>query len=76
LEEHDKIRKDRDKKGEQGGTKQSIGNISVEQVTAVIGAMQKVPTTVTFSDESSATPASTQAENAFRGKEGAKKKRD
>lgn len=76
FEERDKIRKDRDKKGEQGGTKRSIGDISVEQVTAIIGAMQKVPTTVTFSDESSATPPSTQAGNAFGGKEGAKKKRD
>jgi hypothetical protein len=37
---------------------------------------QKVPTTVTFSDESSKTSPNSQAGNAFGGKEGAKKKCD
>jgi hypothetical protein len=36
YEERDKIRKERDKKGEQGGTKRTISDISVEQVTAII----------------------------------------
>jgi hypothetical protein len=43
YEEHDKICKERDKKSKQGGSKRTIGNISVEHVTAIIGAMQQAP---------------------------------
>ena len=41
FEEHDKIRKECDKKGEPSGTKRVISDISVEHVTAIIGAMQQ-----------------------------------
>jgi hypothetical protein len=78
YEERDKIRKERDKKGEQGGTKRSIGDISVEHVTAIIGAMQQVPSVVSTEDSITAneTTTSNQAGNAFGGKASAKKMRE
>jgi hypothetical protein len=75
YEERDKICKERDKKGEQGGTKRTIGNISVEPVTAIIGAMQQAPS-VTSTNESATTHETTlsnQAGNAFVGKASSKK---
>lgn len=76
FEERDKIRKDRDKKGEQGGTKRTIGDLSVEQVTAIIGAMQQqIPPAPSVADDtSSETTLDKQAGNAFGGKESARKK--
>ena len=41
FKEHDKIHKECDKKGEPGGTKPIIGDISIEHVTAIISAMQQ-----------------------------------
>jgi hypothetical protein len=73
FEERDKIRKERDKKGEQGGTKRTVGDISVEHVTAIIGAMQQSQATETTDDTE--TTSNTQAGNAFGGKANAKKTR-
>jgi hypothetical protein len=73
FEERDKIRKERDKKGEQGGTKRTVGDISVEHVTAIIGAMQQSQATETTDDTE--TTSHTQAGNAFGGKASAKKAR-
>lgn len=73
FEERDKIRKARDKKGEQGGTKdakRSIGDLSVEQFQAIIGAISKEPSTAESEAE---TPKTNNAGNAFGGKEGAKR---
>jgi hypothetical protein len=77
YEERDKIRKERDKKGEQGGTKRTIDDISVEHVTAIIGAMQQVPSIVITKDSvaTNETTPSNQAGNAFGGKARAKKMR-
>jgi hypothetical protein len=70
IRERDKIRKERDKKGEQGGTKRTISDISVEQVTAIISAIQNNAPSATE------TTHSTQAGNAFGGKAGIKKMRE
>jgi hypothetical protein len=78
FEERDKIRKERDKKGEQGGTKRTIGDISVDHVTAIIGAMQQTPAASTDDTEEAAqtpTTSNTQAGNAFGGKASVKKSR-
>ena len=77
YEERDKIRKERDKRGEQGGTKRTIGDISVDHVTAIIGAMQQVPSVVSTEDSvtTNQTTPSNQAGNAFGGKASAKKTR-
>jgi hypothetical protein len=76
YEERDKIRKERDKKGEQGGTKRTIGDISVEHVTAIIGAMQQAPSVVSTKDSivTNETTPSNQAGNSFGGKEASAKK--
>ena len=43
YEERDKIRKDRDKKGEQGGTKRNVSEMTTKQLTAaIISSIQKV----------------------------------
>jgi hypothetical protein len=74
FEQRDKIRKERDKRGEQGGSKRSIGDLSVEQFTAIISAVNsdhlKVATTETTDHNSSGS-----AGNAFGGKEAAKRAR-
>jgi len=74
FEERDKIRKERDRKGEQGGSKRSIGDLSVEQITAaIISAVKNDPDpTATGSTTHSNTPGNN-AGNAFGGKEGAKR---
>jgi hypothetical protein len=42
YEERDKIRKERDKKGEQGGSKQTISEMTTKQLTtAIISSLQK-----------------------------------
>ena len=74
FEERDKIRKDRDSKGEQGGTKRNISDISVDQVTAIISALQKGTTST--DDDTRTTPPNNQAGNAFGGKEGARKRKN
>ncbi|KAI2496262.1 hypothetical protein MHU86_18266 [Fragilaria crotonensis] len=77
FEERDKIRKERDRKGEQGGSKRSISEMTTKQLTtAIISSIQKA----TASDDSSisttpSTPkkSNTQAGNSFGGKESAKR---
>jgi hypothetical protein len=74
FEERDKIRKERDKKGEQGGTKRSIGDLSVEQFTAIISAAKSdQATNNNESTEANTTTQGNNAGNAFGGKEAAKR---
>jgi hypothetical protein len=77
YEERDKIRKEHDKKGEQGGTKRTIGDISAEHVTAIIGAMQQAPSVASTKESATTheTATSNQAGNAFGGKASTKKMR-
>jgi hypothetical protein len=75
FEERDKIRKERDKKGEPGGTKRVIGDISVEHVTAIIGAMQQAQSAIP-TEETELTSNTTQAGNSFGGKASVKKSRN
>jgi hypothetical protein len=70
FEEHYKIRKERDKKGEQGGSKRSIGDLSVEQFTAIISAVKSDQATADATDSNT---SSGNAGNAFGGKEAAKR---
>ena len=74
FEERDKIRKEHDKKGEPGGTKHNIGNISIEHVTAIIGAMQQVQSASPM-EETKLTSNPTQAGNSFGRKANVKKSR-
>jgi hypothetical protein len=73
FEERDKIRKERDKKGEQGGSKRSIGDLSVEQFTAIISAVKSDQATVATADSTDTSTSGNNAGNAFGGKEGAKR---
>ena len=78
FEDRDKIRKERDKKGEQGGTastKRAVGELSVEQFTAIISAVrQDAPTTtVITTDSSDSSNSGNNAGNAFGGTESAKR---
>jgi hypothetical protein len=76
FEERDKIRKDCDKKGEPGGTnKRTIGDISVEQVTVIIGAIQQHNAAADTAESTTPITSNNQAGNAFGGREGAKKQR-
>jgi hypothetical protein len=76
FEERDKIRKDHDNKGEPGGTtKCTIGDISVEHVTAIIGAIQKHNAETDTAESTTPKTSNNKAGNAFGGKEGAKKQR-
>jgi uncharacterized membrane protein YgcG len=72
FEDRDKIRKERDKKGEQGGSKRSIGDLSVEQFTAIISAVKSDQVTVATAASTDTNTSSGNAGNAFGGKEGAK----
>jgi hypothetical protein len=74
FEERDKIRKDRDKKGQPGGTKRTMSEVSAEQITAIIGAIQQVPSTPS-TEQKNGTSATTQAGNAFGGRANIKKLR-
>jgi hypothetical protein len=74
FEERDKIRKERDKKGEQGGSKRSIGDLSVEQFTAaIISAVKSDQATNTTTESTDTSTSGNNAGNAFGGKEGAKR---
>ena len=75
FEERDKVRKERDKKGEQGGTKRSIGDMSVEQFTAIISAVKNDQSTVNTADSTDTSASGNNAGNAFGGKEAAKRTR-
>jgi hypothetical protein len=72
FEERDKIRKERDKKGEQGGSKQSIGDLWVEQFTAIISAVKSNQAMVATADSTDTNTSISNAGNTFGGKEGAK----
>ena len=75
YEERDKIRKERDKKGEQGGSKRTISEMTTKQLTtALISSIQKVveKQESANSDEAPKKP-DTQAGNAFGGRKGAKR---
>lgn len=76
YEERDKIRKERDKKGEQGGTKRNASDISVNQAAAIIAALQNNPTSETSPSGSSEETPDTQAGNAFGGKANVKKQKN
>jgi hypothetical protein len=73
FEERDKIRKERDKKGKQGGTKRSIGDLSVEQFTAIISAAKSDQATQNTESTETITTQGNNAGNAFGGKEAAKR---
>ena len=75
FEERDKIRKARDKKGEQGGSKRSVGDLSVEQFQAMISSVQQDSATVTTTEsgDSGTNSGGNNAGNAFGGKESAKR---
>jgi hypothetical protein len=74
FKEHDKIRKERDKKGEQGGTKHSVGDLSVEQFTAMINTVKSdQATNNTESTKTNTTTQNNDAGNAFGGKGAAKR---
>ena len=78
YEDRDRIRKERDKKGEQGGSKRTISEMTTKQLTtAIISSIQKAvnddDTVETISTKRSATTASSSAGNSFGGRESAKK---
>lgn len=74
FEERDKIRKERDKKGEQGGSKRSIGDLSVEQFTAaIISAVKNDQASTPAEPSTDSNTSGNNAGNAFGGKEGAKR---
>jgi hypothetical protein len=78
YEERDNIRKARDNKGGSDATKRSIADISVEQLSTIIGAVQSAvsvaPPPTAISEITIETPAQ-QAGNAFGGKEGVAQKK-
>ena len=79
YEEHEKIRKGRDKKGGQGGcSKRNISELSTKQLTtALISSMQKVSASDDSSEKTVEMPKqSNQAGNAFGGREGAKRQKN
>ena len=72
-DERDKIRKEHDKKGEQGGSKRSLGDLSVEQFTAIISAVKQDQATTTTTDSTDTSTSGNNAGNTFGGKERAKR---
>jgi hypothetical protein len=76
YEDRDKIRKERDKKGEQGGSKRNISELTTKQLTpALISSLQKVNESEDHPDKNEAPKQSNQAGNAFGGREGAKRQK-
>ncbi len=75
YEERDKIRKERDKKGEQGGTKRNISELTTKQLTsAIISSIQKAVMADDSKEDDTTTKKNTnQAGNAFGGKESVKR---
>ena len=77
FEERDKIRKERDRKGEIGGTKRNLSEMTAKEMTsklttAIMSSIQKA--TGVSAEEDSPTPTpNTQAGNSFGGKAGAKR---
>jgi hypothetical protein len=75
FEERDKIRKERDKKGEQGGSKRSVGDLSVDQFKAMISSVQTDVATNSTTNSTDTSHSGNNAGNAFGGKEAAKRVR-
>ena len=75
YEERDKIRKERDKKGEQGGTKRNISELTTKQLTsAIISSIQKAVMADDSKEDDTTTKKNTNpAGNAFGGKESVKR---
>jgi len=74
YEDRDKIRKERDKRGEQGGTKRNISELTTKQLTtAIISSIQKANDDAKEASNNNPAKASTQAGNSFGGKESAKR---
>ena len=78
YEEQDKIRKERDRKGEEGGTKRKISEMTTKQLTTAIISSIKAATAGdgdSANDATVSTPkkVNSQAGNSFGGKEGAKR---
>ena len=76
FEERDKIRKDRDTKGEQGGTKRSTSEVSTtmstkQLTTAIISSLKAVSMEEDATAEVSTPPK--QADNSFGGKDNVKR---
>ncbi|KAI2500072.1 hypothetical protein MHU86_14399 [Fragilaria crotonensis] len=77
YEERDKIRKERDKKGEQGGSKRNISELTTKQLTtALISSLQKVSESDDATEKAETPQKSNQAGNAFGGREGAKRQKN
>ena len=78
FEKHNNIHKECKEKLDQqsGASKHNLGEISVEHVTAIIGAMQQTQTSTddTSNSTDDTMPKHTNASNAFRGKANANKK--
>jgi hypothetical protein len=74
FEERDRIRKERDKKGEPGGTKRSISEMTTKQLTtALISSLQKASATDESKDADTPKKSSANAGNSFGGRESVKR---
>jgi hypothetical protein len=74
FEERDKIRKERDRKGEQGGSKRSVSEMTAKQLTtAIISSIQKASEKEDSGGDETPNKSNTQAGNAFGGRESAKR---
>jgi hypothetical protein len=70
YEERDKIRKERDKQGEQGGTKRNISELTTKQLTtAIISSIQKAVMADDLKDDDTASKkTNNQAGNPLAGR--------
>ena len=74
FEERDRIRKERDKKGEPGGTKRSISEMTTKQLTtALISSIQKASAIEEVKEDTTSKKASSNAGDSFGGRESAKR---
>jgi len=74
FEERDRIRKERDKKGEPGGTKRSISEMTTKQLTtALISSLQKASATDEAKDADTPKKLSANAGNSFGGRDSVKR---
>jgi hypothetical protein len=77
YEERDKIRKERDKKGELGGSKRNISELTTKQLaTALISSLQKINESGDSPESKEPPKQSNQAGNAFGGREAAKRQKN
>jgi hypothetical protein len=74
FEERDRIRKERDKKGEPGGMKRSISEMTTKQLTtALISSIQKANAIEEVKEDTTSKKASSNAGDSFGGRESAKR---